>query len=52
MLTSDGDTDTYDIVSGILQGDTLAPFLYIFVFDYVLRISLDTGHDKGILIHP
>ena len=49
MLTSDGETDTFDIVSGILQGDTLAPFLFIIVLDYVQRISLD---EKGLLIHP
>ena len=24
----DGDTDYFDIVAGVLQGDTLAPYLY------------------------
>ena len=52
VLTSDGETDTFDMVSGILQGDTLAPFLFIVVLDYVLRISLDAGYKKGLLIHP
>ena len=52
VLTSDGETDTFDIVSGILQGDTLAPFLFIIVPDYVQRISLDAGYEKGLLIHP
>ena len=52
VLTSDGETDTFVTVSGILQGDTLAPFLFIIVPDYVLRISLDAGHEKGLLIHP
>ena len=39
-------------MSGILKGDTLAPFLFIIVLDYVLRISLDAGYEKGLLIHP
>ena len=52
VLTSDSETDTFDIVSDILQGDTLAPFLFIVVLDYVRRISLDAGYEKGLLIHP
>ena len=37
---------TLDIVSGILQGDTLAPF--IIVLDYILRNSLDACHEPGM----
>ena len=36
----------------MLQGDTLAPFLFIIVLDYVLRLSLDTINYKGLQIHP
>ena len=36
----DGDTDSFDIVTGVLQGDTLAPYLFI-CLDYVLRTSID-----------
>ena len=36
-----GDTDYFDIVAGVLQGDTLAPFLFINCLDYVLRKSID-----------
>ena len=36
-----GDTDYFDIVAGVLQGDTLAPYLFIICLDYVLRISID-----------
>ena len=32
-----GDTDYFDTVSGVLQGDTLAPYLFIICLDYVLR---------------
>ena len=36
-----GDTDNIDIVAGVLQGDTLAPYLFIICVDYGLRISID-----------
>ena len=52
VLTSDGETPPFSISSGILQGDTLAPFLFIIVVDYVLRMSLDTISDKGLEIKP
>ena len=38
---SDGDTDYYDIVTGVLQGDTLASYLFLFSLDYVFRSSID-----------
>ena len=50
VVTSDGETDVFDIQAGVLQGDTLAPFLFIVVLDYVLRISVDTFNKKGIQI--
>ena len=37
----DGYTDYFDIVAGVLQGDTLAPYLFIICLDYVLRTSVD-----------
>ena len=33
-------TDMFEITAGILQGDTLAPFLFIIVLDYALRKAL------------
>ena len=43
----DGDIDYFDIVEGVLQGDTLAPYLFIICIDYVLRTSIDTMKDNG-----
>ena len=52
ILTSDGETEPFSILSGILQGDTLAPFLFIIVVDYVLRMSVDKIHTKGYELKP
>ena len=41
VRSPDGDTDYFDIVAGVLQGDTLAPYLFITCLDYVLRTSID-----------
>ena len=41
VRSSDGDTDYFDTVAGVLQGDTLAPYLFIICQDYVLRTSID-----------
>ena len=35
-----GDTDYFDIVAGVLQGDTQAPYLFIICLDYVLSTSI------------
>ena len=36
----DGDTDYFNLVVGVLQGDTLAPYLFIICLDYALRTSI------------
>ena len=41
VSSPDGDTEYFDIVAGVLQGDTLAPYLFIMRLDYVLRTSID-----------
>ena len=43
----DEGTDYIDIVADMLQGDTLASFLFIICLDYVLRTSIDIMKDKG-----
>ena len=35
------ETKYFDIVAGVLQGDTLTPYLFIISLDYVLRTSID-----------
>ena len=36
----DEDTDFFDIVNRILQGDSLAPYLFTIGLDFVLRTSI------------
>ena len=47
VRSPDGDTDYFDIVAGVLQRDTLAPYLFIICLDYELRTSIDKMKDNG-----
>ena len=47
VRSPDGDTEYFDIVAGVLQGDTLAPDLFIICLDYVLRTSIDKIKENG-----
>ena len=47
VLSLDGDTDYFDIVAGVLQGHTQAPYLFIICLDYVLRTSIDKIKENG-----
>ena len=39
--------NTLDILAGVLQGYTLAPYLFIICLDYVLRTSIDKIKENG-----
>ena len=43
----DGDTEYFDSVAGVLQGDTLVRYLFIICLDYVLRTSIDKIRETG-----
>ena len=47
VRSPDGDTDYIDIVAGVLQEDTLTPYLFIICLDYVLRTSIDKIKENG-----
>lgn len=49
VLTPDGPSDLFSTTSGVLQGDTLAPFLFVLVMDWVLRTGLPTAEDGFLL---
>ena len=44
VMTSEGETDFFEVVTGVLQGDPLAPYLFILVLDYALRTAV-TAND-------
>ena len=45
----DRDTDFY-VVARVLQGDTLAPYLFIICQDYVLQTSIDLIKQNGFTL--
>ena len=45
VISPDGATKMFDITAGVVQGDTLAPFLFIIVIDYALRKAMDGKED-------
>ena len=47
VRSPDGDADYFEIVAGVLQGDTIAPYLFIICLDYVLRTSIDKIRENG-----
>ena len=47
VRSPDGDTDYFDIVAGVLQGNTLAPYFFIICLDYMLRTSIDKIKENG-----
>ena len=50
VKTTDGPTNEFFTTSGVLQGDTLAPLLFVVLLDYVLRRSL-REEDSYLLSH-
>jgi hypothetical protein len=51
VLTSDGPTDMFTTSSGVLQGDTLSPFLFVIAVDWILQNSIPSN-DLGFITCP
>ena len=48
VMTPDGPSDEFEITAGVLQGDTLAPFLFVIIVDWVMRNAIEEiGEDVG-----
>ena len=47
VITPDGETEKFSILVGVLQGDTLAPYLFVIVIDYIMRKS-QTGREEKL----
>ena len=52
VLTADGLTEIFEILAGVLQGDTLAPYLFVIVVDYIMTIVVDNEPDAGFTVKP
>ena len=53
VSTPDGNSEEFNIQTGVLQGDTLAPFLFITVLDYALRQAVrGREQELGFTITP
>lgn len=53
VLSPDGETDYFDILAGVLQGDTLAPYLFIITLDYSLRRAISGREEElGFTLVP
>ena len=48
VITPDGDTEFFEILAGVLQGDTLAPFLFIIVLHYPFEKLLKKQYEKDM----
>ena len=46
----DSVTHFFDIVAGVLQGDTFSPYLFIICQDYILRTSIDPMKENGFTL--
>ena len=47
VYSPDGVSEEFDIVAGVLQGDTLSPYLFIIELDYAL-IKAINGHEEEL----
>ena len=47
VLSPDGETRSFNIQAGVLQGDTLASYLFVIVLDFVLRRAI-AGNDERL----
>ena len=50
VRSPDGDTQFFEITTCVLQGDTIAPFLFINCLDYVLKSSIDCSPNFGFTL--
>ena len=52
VLSPDGDTDFFQIQAGVLQGDTLAPLLFILSLDYAMRNVTTNPQETDFILNP
>jgi hypothetical protein len=50
VISPDSETDLFEILAGVLQGDTLAPYLFVIVLDFALRMAIE-GREEDLGFH-
>ena len=50
VITEDGNSNCFKTEAGVLQGDTLAPYLFIIMIDYIMRTSTNESNHLGLTI--
>ena len=50
VRSPDGNTDFLNIHTGVLQGDSLAPYLFIICLDYVFLTMIDLMKENGLTL--
>ncbi len=50
VMVDGGISDPFNVTTGVLQGDVLAPFLFIILVDYLLEKASEPG--TGVETHP
>ena len=51
VISPDGDTDFFKIMAGVLQGDTLAPYLFVIALDNVMRHATEEEVKVGFTLN-
>ena len=51
VMVEGGLSDPFDVTTGVLQGDVLAPFLFVVLVDYLLK-KATSQLDSGVATHP
>lgn len=46
VISPDRETDVFEILTGVLQGDTLAPYLFVIVLNYALREAIEGKEEE------
>ena len=50
VQSPDGEKEEFDILAGVLQGDTFAPYLFTIVLDYVMREATSKAENPGFTL--
>ena len=50
VISPESETDLFNILAGVVQGDTLAPYLFGVVVDYALSMAIES-HEEELSFH-